>query len=67
LKNLYFRPVTKIDWDTFAGFFESKGSPHYCWCTAWRLVDAKKPTKQDKKETIKNAICSGTPTGILAY
>lgn len=67
MPQLSFKPVTKNDWDTFSSFFESKGAPHYCWCTAWRRVEGKKPSKQDKKESIKGLICKGTPVGILAY
>lgn len=49
-------------------FFEARGSPHYCWCTVWRTVEAKgKVEKADKKRTLRKEVLNGVPVGLLAY
>lgn len=66
---LKFAPVTAENWDDFERFFESRGSPHYCWCMAWRSNEFKKmlPGKAGKKASMKSRVASGTPIGILCY
>jgi len=66
---LEFHPVTKERWPDFESLFESKGSPHNCWCTAWRYVEKKgaKPGKNEKKTSIKTSISNNIPIGIMAY
>lgn len=63
------RLVTKERWKDFEALFESRGSPHYCWCMAWRVNENKSsmPGKAGKKASIKNRVDSGIPIGILAY
>ena len=61
--------IQKVDhknWKDFESFFESRGSPHFCWCMVWR---PKKGTlnKSEKKSYMKNSVQSGTPVGLLAY
>ena len=67
--DLEFHPVTKERWSDFEKLFESKGSPHNCWCTAWRNVEKKgnKPDKKEKKTAIKTSISKDIPIGIIAY
>ena len=66
---LKFRPVTAENWEEFEQLFESRGSPHYCWCMAWRSNEFKNklPGKAGKKASIKNRVVSGIPIGILGY
>lgn len=66
---LVFRPVTAESWDDFVKLFESRGSPHYCWCMAWRSNENKKtiPGKVGKKASMKSRVGAGTPIGILGY
>ena len=66
---LEFRSVNKESWDDFENLFESKGGPHYCWCTVWRKIQkkGKQTTKAEKKDGIKNYVDSNIPVGILAY
>lgn len=67
--NLSFHPVGEDSWVDFESFFESKGSPHFCWCSVWRRVESSspKPTRDEKKASIEASILGGTPVGILAY
>ena len=48
---------------------ESKGSPHYCWRTAWIKVDKKnnKAEKAEKKASMKKRSDNNQPIGLLAY
>jgi len=64
-----FYPVDKKRWQDFEAFFESKGCPHYCWCSVWRnyTKDESYPEKVAKKISMKERICDNIPTGILAY
>lgn len=66
---LTIRPVTKECWKDFEALFEGRGSPHYCWCMAWRVNENKNsiPGKAGKKASMKNRVDSGIPIGILAY
>jgi len=64
-----FRPLTLHNWSDFEAFFESKGSPHYCWCSACRRLKTARAnaSKQDKKKAIRDDVFAGIPVGILAY
>jgi GNAT superfamily N-acetyltransferase len=58
-------PVTRSNWDDFATLFESKGAPHYCWCTVYR--DGKNRSNESKKASIAGLVERSTPIGVLAY
>jgi GNAT superfamily N-acetyltransferase len=66
---LDFYPVTKDRWTDFEQLFESKGGPHNCWCTVWRVNENKKtiPGKAGKKASMYNRVINDIPIGILAY
>ena len=67
--NLEYQIVSSENWSDFESFFESKGSPHYCWCMAWRNNENKKniPGRQGKKISIKRRVDEDIPVGLLAY
>ena len=59
-------PVTTENWDTFARFFETRGGPHYCWCTPYRARNAPELTGAEKKACMRTLVDSGVPIGVLA-
>ena len=61
------RPVTAQRWDDFARLFEAKGSPHYCWCTPFRVRGNPDLTSAEKKEVTRRLVGAATPIGVLAY
>lgn len=61
------RPVTKDTWDDFVRLFESRGSPHYCWCTPYRVRNNDQLERAQKKRHMKQLVEDGTPIGVLAY
>lgn len=61
------RPVTLDTWEDFVRLFESRGSPHYCWCTPYRFRDAHEMDSGDKKARMRELVAKGTPIGVLAY
>ena len=63
-----FYPVDRDRWQDFERFFESKGSPHYCWCMVWRNYrNRDKSTKSEKKLAIKKFVEDQIPIGLLGY
>jgi hypothetical protein len=67
--SLTIREVTRKTWHDFEKLFESKGSPRYCWCMAWRATPAeiKHANSSNRKDQIAERIDSATPIGILGY
>src|SRR5262245_2316411 len=59
-------PVTKENWETFSRLFETKGAPHYCWCTSYRARNASKLTGAEKKAFMRRSVDSGVPIGVIA-
>ena len=59
-------PVTRENWETFARLFETKGAPHYCWCTSYRVRNASELTGARKKAFMRNAVDTGVPIGVIA-
>ena len=59
-------PVTSENWKTFSRLFEAKGSPHYCWCTSYRVRNAPQLTGAQKKAIMKSSVESCVPIGVLA-
>jgi GNAT superfamily N-acetyltransferase len=60
-------PVTAQRWDDFARLFEAKGSPHYCWCTPFRVRGNPDLTSAEKKAVTHRLVGAATPIGVLAY
>src|SRR5258706_14864431 len=67
MRAIEVRPVTKDNWDDFARLFETKGCPHYCWCTVYRTRAAHDLTSAEKKMHMQRLVSAGTPIGVLAY
>jgi GNAT superfamily N-acetyltransferase len=61
------RPVTAETWDNFVRLFEAKGSPHYCWCTPFRVAGNPDLTSAQKKQVTRRLVDAATPVGVLAY
>jgi GNAT superfamily N-acetyltransferase len=61
------RPVTAKTWDDFVRLFEAKGSPHYCWCTPFRVAGNPDPTSAQKKQVTRRLVDASTPVGVLVY
>lgn len=47
--------------------FESKGAPHYCWCTPYRTRDARHLDNAEKKHLMKSLVGVHAPIGVLAF
>ena len=65
-----FQAIDAGRWDDLEQFFESKGAPHYCWCMAWRKMEATqrvKGGKAAKKASLKGYVDQQLPVGLLAY
>ena len=60
-------PVTRENWETFVRLFEAKGSPHYCWCTPFRVRGNSDLTSAEKKDVTRRLVDTATPIGVLAY
>lgn len=60
-------PVTPDRWMDFARLFEAPGSPHYCWCMAYRASNSYQMSKDQKREAMLERVTNGTPIGVLAY
>jgi GNAT superfamily N-acetyltransferase len=60
-------PVTQETWDDFAQLFAARGSPHYCWCAAYRFRRAHQLGKTQRKAAMRKLVSGGTPIGVVAY
>lgn len=58
--------VTSENWQTFSRLFEARGSPHYCWCTSYRVRNASELTAAQKKALMRSSVHSGVPIGVVA-
>jgi GNAT superfamily N-acetyltransferase len=65
-RRIRVEPVTAENWELFARFFEAKGSPHFCWCTAYRVRNASELTAAKKKACTRGLVAAGVPIGVLA-
>lgn len=63
---LTFREVTAATWADLERLFEARGGPSYCWCMAWRPIEAKADPAA-RKAAMKARVDAGTPVGLLAY
>ncbi len=68
-----FKEVSPERWDDLVALFESRGSPHHCWCMVWRRkpAEANRATGVGRKAVLKAALHSRVidriPIGILGY
>src|SRR5262249_32720413 len=60
------RPVTRNSWNALVRLFESKGAPHFCWCSTYRMARSGELTHAEKKAGLHDLVCAGTPTGVVA-
>lgn len=60
------RPVDRESWEDFVRLFESRGAPHYCWCTPYR-TPSQDLTADERKDYMRGLVMEGTPIGVLAY
>lgn len=65
--NVRVRPVTGENWADFARLFQSRGSPHYCWCTLHRFHGSRNMSDAKKRQGMKDLVENATPIGVLAY
>jgi GNAT superfamily N-acetyltransferase len=66
MAHLDVKPVTIDTWPDFVRLFEARGSPHYCWCTAYRLPHDPQRDSEAKKAAMCALVEAGTPVGVLA-
>jgi GNAT superfamily N-acetyltransferase len=66
-RGISVRAVTGEAWNDFARLFEARGSPHYCWCTPYRLRDKHQASAAQKKQCMRKLVQAETPIGVLAY
>jgi GNAT superfamily N-acetyltransferase len=66
-RRIRVEPVTSENWDAFAQLFEAKGSPHYCWCTTYRVRNAPELTGTQKRACMRRSIEADVPIGVLAF
>ncbi|HEX2056314.1 MAG TPA: GNAT family N-acetyltransferase [Nitrospiraceae bacterium] len=65
---LTFHEVDAEHWNDFERLFEAKGSPHYCWCMAWRATPEEiKLDGPGRKIAMYGRVQAGTPVGLLGY
>ncbi|HJR76985.1 MAG TPA: GNAT family N-acetyltransferase [Nitrospiraceae bacterium] len=65
---LTFHEVDAARWDDFVRLFQAKGSPHYCWCMAWRATpDEVTLDGPGRKLAMQKRVRAGTPVGLLGY
>ena len=67
MKKLRVRPVTRDNWTDFVRLFEARGAPHYCFCTPYRIRDARHLVNAQKETHMLRLVNAGTPIGVLAY
>lgn len=67
LERIAVRPVTPRNWDDFARLFESKGAPHYCWCSTYRTGDTRHLDNGEKKSLMRELVRREIPIGVLAF
>jgi hypothetical protein len=65
-RGIRIEPVTRQNWEMFARFFEAKGSPHFCWCTPYRVRSGQELSDAQKKACMRRLVDAGTPVGVLA-
>jgi GNAT superfamily N-acetyltransferase len=66
---LTFHPLKPERWSDFETLFGARGACGGCWCMYWRLPpkDFKEGKKGGNKNAMRELVCDGRVTGILAY
>lgn len=59
-------PVTRDRWTDMEALFVAKGSPSFCWCTAYRFRDAHTVDRDDKRAAMRRLVDGGVPVGVIA-
>jgi GNAT superfamily N-acetyltransferase len=67
MREIAVRPVTDGNWEDFVRLFEARGSPHYCWCTPYRVAGSPDLSHVQKKSVIRRFVSAKRPVGVLAY
>ena len=69
MDEIKIKPVNESNWKDFETLFESRGCPHHCWCTVWRLKgkERKLADKVYKKNFMAKIVKNNLPIGLLAY
>ncbi len=68
METLYtFKPVGESEIPDLVTLFESRGAPHYCWCSLWRKSKPKAKSGAQKRSCLLQDIHAGIQVGILAY
>lgn len=68
-EQLVFHEVDRDRWKDLERLFESRGSPKYCWCMAWRSMprETSQTGNQTKKAALESRVRDSVPVGILGY
>jgi GNAT superfamily N-acetyltransferase len=66
-RGIRVEPVTRQNWAMFVRFFEARGSPHFCWCTPYRVHSGQELSDAKKKACMRRLVDAGTPVGVLAF
>lgn len=70
LSSLRFEPLSPNNWHKFEELFGAKGACGNCWCMSFRLDNRsfeEGKIENGNKESMKELVHSGLPTGILAF
>lgn len=67
MSELSIRPVTAENWDDFAALFESRGGPHYCWCSVHRFSNRQHMDNAARRQSMHRLVQQAVPIGVLAY
>jgi GNAT superfamily N-acetyltransferase len=65
-RRIRVQPVTRENWEAFSRLFEAKGSPHYCWCTSYRVRGGRELTGAQKKALVRSSVDACVPIGVIA-
>jgi GNAT superfamily N-acetyltransferase len=66
-RGIRVEPVTRQNWEMFVRLFDAKGSPHFCWCTSYRVRSGQELSDAQKKASMRRLVDAGTPVGVLAF
>ncbi len=61
------RAVTAETWGDYVRLFTSRGAPHYCFCTPYRVAGNADLTPDERRAAMDDLVHAGTPIGVLAY
>ncbi len=70
---LEVKPVDRCNWPDMECLFETRGGPHYCWCTLWRqrppgFQAGSGSVRRDRlKSLMRGYVERNDPIGLLGY